>query len=79
MALGRLANAELREAKHQAHEAFDRLWKEKVISRHKAYRLLSDELNIEPEYAHIGMLDADDCREVVRIFTKMYNDLRREA
>lgn len=76
-ALGRLANEELREAKHQAHEAFDRLWKEKVISRHEAYRLLSDELNIEPEYAHIGMLDAEQCYKVIDVFTKIYVDLTK--
>ena len=76
-ALGRLANAELRAAKHQAHEVFDRLWKERVISRHEAYRLLAEELNINPDYAHIGMLDVEQCNDVIRIFTKVYQDLKR--
>ena len=74
-ALGRLANEELRVAKHQAHEAMDRLWKEKIIPRSEAYRWLAIELEIDPDYAHIGMLDADQCHKSVEVFTKMYHDL----
>ncbi len=68
-ALGRLANAELRYWKHQAHEAFDRLWKgdSKVMNRHQAYKWLSDQLGIPPEYTHIGMFKKETCQKVVKL------------
>ena len=64
---GRLADAELREAKKQAHHAFDRLWKSGRMTRHQAYAWLSDTLGIAREYAHIGMFDVGMCRAVVDV------------
>lgn len=63
--LGRLANAELRKAKSAAHAAFDPLWKQGLMSRTKAYKWLSDALQIKPQDCHIGMMDVADCRRVV--------------
>lgn len=70
--LGRLANAELRRAKVQAHEAFDPLWKrgDKLPrARGEAYRRLAELLGIEPTQCHIGMLDVEDCMRVVEACT----------
>lgn len=64
-ALGRLANAELREWKKLAHEAFDKIWKYKLKSRPGAYKWLSGQLGILPKYTHIGMFDVDQCKMVV--------------
>lgn len=64
-ALGRLANAELRQAKNQAHEAFDKLWKSKAMNRHQAYRWLSESLGVDPNFCHIGMFDVEQCQKVV--------------
>ena len=36
-ALGRLADAELRKYKHEAHDVFDLIWKNHLMDRHKAY------------------------------------------
>ena len=69
-ALGRLADEELRLAKHRAHEHFDRLWKEKKHTkwhRGKAYRWLSRQLDIPFEYTHIGMYDKDMCERVIEL------------
>ena len=69
-ALGRLADEELRLAKHRAHEHFDRLWKEKKHTRWhrgKAYRWLSRQLDIPFEYTHIGMFDKEMCEKVVEL------------
>lgn len=78
-ALGRLANAELRELKMIAHRWFDPIAKEGLINeiysvymtgtttRAKAYDWLAAQMGIKPEYCHIGMFDADECREVIRI------------
>lgn len=67
--LGRLANAELRRAKSEAHAAFDPMWKEKgsKLSRREAYRHLANALGITPEECHIGMFDEEMCKRVVEI------------
>lgn len=63
--LGRLANAELRRAKSQAHAAFDPLWKSRAMGRREAYAWLAGELGIRVSDCHIGMLDVAGCRAVV--------------
>lgn len=65
MTLGRLANKELRSWKKQAHEAFDKLWRDKHIGRDTAYENLADALNIPDKYCHIGMFKKDTCIKVV--------------
>ena len=74
-ALGRLANAELRQAKKDAHAAFDPLWQAKIKytgcsksrARHAGYKWLANELGIRYKDCHIGMFDVDQCRRVVEI------------
>lgn len=66
-ALGRLANKELRELKHQAHEAFDPLWKEGYVPRHVAYEILSTAYRLPIEQTHIGMFNEDLCRKVIQL------------
>ncbi|MBQ9230123.1 MAG: hypothetical protein IJ190_02970 [Prevotella sp.] len=75
-ALGRLANAELRYWKHQAHEAFDKLWqgKTKVMTREQGYRFLSRELGIPAKYTHIGMFKVETCQKVISICNKVLSD-----
>jgi hypothetical protein len=65
--LGRLANAELRRAKIQAHEAFDRLWRGGGFSRSEAYRWLAEQLEIEPKACHIGYFDVEGCQRVAEL------------
>jgi len=78
-ALGRLANAELREYKKEAHRLFDELWKKKVsqgyskhISRSGAYKWLSEQMNIDPKYTHIGMFDVEQCKMVIELCKKYF-------
>lgn len=78
-ALGRLANAELRKAKKEAHFYFDQIAKTGLINkiykkyipgisnRNKAYKWLSQKLNIPSELCHIGMFDLEDCKRVVEL------------
>lgn len=63
--LGRLANAELRAAKTRAHAAFDPLWRERNMKRHKAYGWLAEKLGISKADCHIGMMDVETCERVV--------------
>lgn len=66
-ALGRLANAELRDYKHKAHEVFDQIWKNHYMNRAKAYTWLSKLLGTERDYTHIGMFDVEMCKKVIRV------------
>lgn len=73
-ALGRLANAELRELKKAAHALFDPLWQRKMKqgfkknhARAKAYKWLSKELGIDAKDTHIGMFNEEQCKQVIEI------------
>lgn len=73
-ALGRLANAELRAAKIQAHYYFDNLWQRKISkdiskfhARGKGYRWLSEQMGLEAKYCHIGMFDVAECNQVIEL------------
>ena len=65
--LGRLANAELRQAKMRAHKAFDPIWKSGRMTRRQAYAWLATRLEIPKGQAHIGMFDVETCLKVVQI------------
>ena len=73
--LGRLADAELRTAKMNAHSAFDQLWRRKMkregCSKSKArkagYAWLAEQLGMDRERCHIGMMDVPDCLRVVEV------------
>ena len=65
--LGRLANAELRQAKQAAHAAFDPMWKERGQPRKTAYAWLAFKLGIPEADCHIGEFDVERCRLVVEV------------
>jgi len=65
--LGRLANAELREAKQAAHAAFDPVWKDGHMKRGQAYSWLAERLGIHGKDCHIGMMNEEQCRRVVEL------------
>ena len=65
--LGRLANAELRKSKSEAHMAFDPLWKKGGMKRKEAYKWLAKSLGVDGKDCHIGMFDIDTCKEVVSL------------
>lgn len=69
-ALGRLANAELRALKCQAHRAFDPMWKsghDKDVKRATAYAWLARQLGIPGRECHIGHFDPEMCRRVIDV------------
>lgn len=77
-ALGRVANKELRELKHRAHEAFDPLWKEGHLPRTAAYEVLSAAFNLPTEQTHIGMFNEDMCRKVIALSNIILKYLKSE-
>lgn len=58
---GSLANSELRNARLEAHGAFDQIWKLRYMSRTKAYEWLAAQLGISVKECHIGLFDVDTC------------------
>lgn len=64
-ALGLLANKEMRDMKIKCHDLFDRKWKneptsrKRHIARKKAYKELSERLQIPIEECHFGYFDMD--------------------
>ena len=73
--LGRLANAELRQVKINAHSVFDTIWKSGEMSRTKAYKWLADKLNIKDSECHIGMFDIEKCKDVVFYSNQFMTDM----
>lgn len=73
--LGRLANAELRQAKAAAHAAFDPLWRAKIArtgcaksrARGAGYAWLAAQMGVEVRDCHIGMFDVAQCVRVVEV------------
>ena len=66
-ALGRLADAELRKYKHEAHSVFDFIWEKHFMKRAQAYTWLSKQLGMERDYTHIGMFDVETCKKVIAV------------
>jgi len=66
-ALGYPCGAETRRARSAAHEVFDPIWRRGSMGRADAYRWLARHLNIDPADCHIGMMTADQARQVVAI------------
>lgn len=64
IALGRLADKELRNEKKRAHDHFDVIWRNNYMTRSETYAELSEFLNIPSQYTHIGMFNIDTCKKV---------------
>jgi len=65
--LGIPANKETRQARIQAHDAFDKIWKSRQMKRQEAYHWLSGQLGIERKACHIGMFNKEQCQKVIAI------------
>ena len=65
--MGTLANPSLRWKRHQAHLAFDRLWKDGYMSTDEAYRWLQTQLGIPESEAHIGKFSEYRCAQVIQL------------
>lgn len=74
-ALGNPCGAETRKARSAAHAAFDPLWKSGQMKRTAAYKWLSDATGIQGEKCHIGMMNADQAREVVRVVGELVGSI----
>lgn len=73
--LGVPAGAETKKWRIQAHEAFDRLWKNGPLTRSAAYQLLAKELSLSKDQCHIGCFDISTCQKVLQIVDRSLKDL----
>ena len=64
VALGTMANKELREWRIKAHKAIDGFWKSKLMSRSAVYAMLNERFGKE---VHIGEADIDMCKQIIAI------------
>lgn len=65
--MGTPADKVTRDARRQAHRAFDLVWKRRKMTRWEAYVWLSKQMNLSQDKTHIGMFDEKQCKQVVQI------------
>lgn len=76
--LGRLANAELRRLKKEAHRWLDPLWRYKFRTtkdhdaKKNAYKWLAQKLGMKISGCHIGMFNEEECTRVIDICRVIY-------
>lgn len=54
-----------RQARIQAHDKFDKLWKMGIFTRHEAYKKLAQFLKLPIKTVHIGHFDKQQCYQVI--------------
>lgn len=62
-------DAETFELRKRAHAAFDPLWKGSMLKfqrRPEAYRWMQEVMKLGPRECHIGLFNAQQCRELLR-------------
>jgi len=62
VALGSMANAELRALRMQCHALIDPLWKDGKMTRKEMYRMLNEKFG---RTIHIGWSREEECREII--------------
>jgi hypothetical protein len=60
--LGTLADAELRRARNMCKAPFVQLYKQKVMTRDKAYAELAKHMGLDVEACHFGWFDIEQCK-----------------
>lgn len=74
--LGRPADRRTKLARINAHEEFDRLWKNGGrMARAQAYAWMIRALEIDAKEAHIGEFDAARCRRLAELMRRDFPDL----
>jgi zinc-finger-containing domain len=78
-ALGRLANAELRAAKNQAHTVFDLLWQSGLLSRSAAYEWLVSAMDSHRRDCHFAMFDVAQCQTATALSRAKLDELQTQT
>lgn len=73
--LGVPADRKTKDARIEAHAAFDTLWKEGGMRRKEAYRWMQQALDLDDDEAHIGNFTAEQCALLIQ----MVQEYRRDS
>ena len=76
--MGKVANTVLRLKRQETHRIFDRFWREQGWTRSAAYRWLAQNLHLKEHETHIGMMEMDECEQVIRLCRK-YGKHKKEV
>lgn len=71
--LGTLADKATRDARNACKKVFEPIWRNKVMSRSKAYQWLAKRLGIDVSACHFGLFDADECYRAAAICKDLSN------
>lgn len=66
VALGILANKEMRKLKNECHNLFDKLWTNRT-ERNEYYYKLSKIMNTTREHCHFGHFDTEELKQALKI------------
>lgn len=70
--LGRMADRATRSLRRRAHDEFDRIWKDGLLPRTKAYQWLARELQIHESECHLSQLSKDQLKDVMTLSSNFY-------
>jgi hypothetical protein len=62
----------------RGHEAFDKIWKNKHMSRNKAYKWLAEQMNIPREACHFSLFNEKECEKAIKICNKYIEENKKE-
>jgi len=76
--LGTMANKELRTFRKETHKVFDVAWRNKTITRDKAYGFLKSRFGFD---VHIGEANIELCKKIIELCktNSWFNKLNKES
>lgn len=77
--LGRLAKADLRQCRQEAHKHFDVIWAQGQIKRKELYKELAEYLQLPSKYCHIAMFSISTCQKVTEWAKQRLNDMQNQS
>lgn len=72
--MGKPANTVLRLKRQETHRVFDRFWQAQGWTRSAAYRWLARSLHRKEQDTHIGMMEMDECEQVIHLCRNYQTD-----
>lgn len=69
--MGTLANRELRNARHRAHQLFDQIWKTGIMSRSQAYQWMRYKFGLSAAQGHIAKFSDYYCEQLIQMCEEM--------
>ncbi len=74
--LGLPGNRRTSLARIHAHDVFDRLWKQRRMTRSAAYAWMKRVMDLPEDAAHIGHLTSEQCERLVKLIKEQFPGVR---